>query len=209
MIILIMGPQGSGKGTQAKRIAQEFQLSYLDVGALLRKIAKKDARINEIVNKRGALLPDEEIFQIITQYLEDKKLTDNLVLDGYPRSIRQYSLISNWFKTHGNGITKALFLNISEDESVKRLSARRYHRTSGKIFNLLTKPPKSNVDASQLIQREDDKPEAIKERLSHYRETTAPLVELLRKEGKLVEIDGERPIEIIHDEMINIVKNLK
>lgn len=201
MIILIMGPQGSGKGTQAKRLADEFKLSYLDAGALLRKIAKSDPRINEIVNKRGALLPDNEIFQIVTDYLSKNNLYDNMILDGYPRSIAQYELINNWLKNHGTEVTAALFLNISEEESVKRLSSRRSDPKTGKIYNLLTKVPGPEVDLNTLVHREDDKPEAIRERLMHYRETTAPLIKKLRNEDKLIEIDGERPIETIHIEM--------
>lgn len=201
MIILIMGPQGSGKGTQAKRLADEFKLSYLDAGALLRKIAKSDARMNEIVNKRGALLPDEEIFKIVTEYLAKNNLHDNMILDGYPRSISQYDLISTWLKDHGTEITAALFLNISEEESVKRLSSRRSDPKTGKIYNLISKVPGPEIDVNSLVHREDDKPDAIRERLMHYRETTSPLIEKLRTEGKLIEIDGERTIEAIHVEM--------
>lgn len=209
MIILIMGPQGSGKGTQARRLAEEFGLLYLDVGALLRKISKTDERINEIVNKRGALLPDKEIFEIVTKHLSEKGQYDNLILDGYPRSIQQYELVENWLEKNGSRITKALFLNVSESESVKRLSARRFDPKTGKIYNLITKVPGPEVDVASLVHREDDKPEAIQERLTHYRETTKPLIEKLREEGKLVELDGERAIEEIHSDMKEEIRKIK
>ena len=209
MILLIMGPQGSGKGTQARRLAQEFGFSYFDVGAHVRRIAKTDPRINEIVNKRGALLPDSEIFEIVTKYLEDKKIYDNLIIDGYPRSLKQYGLISEWFTEHGNQISKAIFLSVSDEVSVARLSARRIDPKTGKIYNLITKKPGPEVDISRLVQREDDKPKAIYERLAHYHETTEPLVRKLKEEGKLINVNGEGDIETIQSEIKKGIQELK
>lgn len=197
MIILVLGPQGSGKGTQGKLLASRLGYFYFDVGAHLRKIAKTDPRINQIVNKRGELLPDEEIFQIVTKRLDENRLYDNMILDGYPRSVAQYGLIKNWLMTHGTKINKAILLTVSDEISVKRLSARRSDPATGKIYNLITKVPGPEVDQSKLLQREDDKPEAIRERLRLYHQTTKPLVDLLKNGGLLVEVDGERPIEDI------------
>lgn len=200
MIIFIMGPQGSGKGTQAMQLAVEFGLEYLDVGSLLRKISKTDAKINEIVNKRGALLPDGEVFKIVTEHLTFESRFDNIILDGYPRSINQYRLLVDWLKDKGSPKVRALFLNITEETAVRRLSARRVDPETGKIYNLITKLPPKSIE-ERLIQREDDKPEAIKERLKAYHATTEPLVNKLRDEGLLVEVSGEGEIEQIHNEM--------
>ena len=208
MILLIMGPQGSGKGTQARRLAGEFGLYYFDAGAHLRKIAKTDARINEIVNKRGMLLPDDEVFKIVTDFLAKEKIFDNIILDGYPRSVEQYMLISGWFNENGKSITKAIFLDVSEEVSVARLSSRRIDSETGKIYNLITKKPGIEVDETKLIHREDDKPEAIVERLRHYHETTEPLVRLLKAEDKLITVNGEAGINEIHDEIKAEVKKL-
>lgn len=209
MILLMMGPQGSGKGTQAKRLAKEFNLFYFDVGAHLRKLAKADPRLGDIVNKRGELVPDEQIYKIVTDFLEEKDIYDNLVLDGYPRSVEQFELVSKWFTQKGVAITKAIFLRISEDVSIKRLSARRLDPVSGKIYNLITKLPEEGVDATKLVQREDDKPEAIRERLKHYHETTEPLVNLLRDKGMLIELNGELSIEEIYISLKEKVKEIK
>ncbi len=205
MIILIMGPQGSGKGTQAKRLANEFNMFYLDVGKELRKIAKNDPRINEIVNKRGELMPDDEIFKIVAKILSDNKYYDNLILDGYPRSIVQYKYISRWFAKHGSSITKAIYLKVSDKVSIKRLEARRIDTKTGVVYNLLTNPPPQGINPKRLIQREDDTPEAIKERLVLYHKVTEPLVNLLRKEGKLVEVNGEREVDEIYKEIRQLV----
>jgi len=205
MIILIMGPQGSGKGTQAKRLANEFDMFYLDVGKELRKIAKNDPRINEIVNKRGELMPDDEIFKIVAKILSDNKRYDNLILDGYPRSIVQYKYISGWFAKHGSSITKAIYLKVSDKVSIKRLEARRIDTKTGVVYNLLTNPPPQGINPERLIRREDDAPEAIKERLALYHKVTEPLVNLLRKEGKLFEVNGEREVDEIYKEIRQLV----
>lgn len=201
MIILIMGPQGSGKGTQAKLLAQKLGYFYFDLGAHLRNIAKADPRIDEIVNKRGVLVPDAEIFEIVTKFLSEQGLYDNLILDGYPRSVLQYQAFQDWLATHKTKVNKAIFLRVSDEVSIRRLSARRIDETTNKIYNLLTNPPGPEVDQTKLVQREDDKPEAIAERLSHYHETTQPLVEVLKQEGLLVEVDGEQSIEAIEKEI--------
>jgi len=208
MILLMMGPQGSGKGTQARRLAQVLGLFYFDVGAHLRKLAKADPRLGEIVNKRGALLPDGEMFKIVTALLKEKNIYDNLILDGYPRSVEQFELISEWFREHKTSITRAIFLKVSEEVSVKRLSARRVDPVSGKIYNLITKLPENDVDIAKLVQREDDKPEAIIERLKHYHAVTEPLVNLLRSRGMLIELDGELSVEVIYEEMKKKVEEI-
>lgn len=201
MIILVMGPQGSGKGTQGKLLATRLGYLYFDVGAILRKIARRDTRINEIVNKRGELLPDNEIFEIVTKAIGEAGQYDNLILDGYPRSVAQYDLITDWLANHQKKIDKAIYLRVSDEVSVARLSARRVDPVTGKIYNLLTKIPGPEVDRARLVQREDDTEEAIVERLKLYHEVTQPLVDRLKAEEILVEINGERAIEEIEKEI--------
>lgn len=201
MIILVMGPQGSGKGTQAKLLADRLGYYYFDSGAMLREIAGSDKRIDEIVNKRGELVPDDEMYKLVTEYFTRKSHFDNIVMDGYPRSVVQYQAIKQWFLEHETQISKAIFLRVSDEVSVSRLSARRQDPVTGEIYNLITNPPGPEVDQARLVHREDDTPEAIKERLEHYHVTTQPLVQLLRKEGILIEIDGEQSIEKIHKEI--------
>lgn len=207
MILLVLGPQGSGKGTQAKRLADEFGLFYFDAGAFLRKIAKTNPKIDEIVNKRGLLVPDGEMFGIVRDALGDK--VDNLVLDGYPRSVSQFELLSKWLSERGRRVTKAIYLKVGERESVRRLSGRRIDPQTGKVYNLLTNKPGPEVDETRLIQREDDRPEAILERLAIYRSTTEPLIKKLREDGILVEVDGEKSIDEVYAEIKKIVEEIK
>ncbi len=205
MNIIILGPQGSGKGTQAKLLAEKLNLFYFESGKFLRKLAESDERINEIVNKKGGLIPDKQMFSLFSDFL-DKKKSDgqNILLDGFPRSLKQYALLKNWLNQKGQKINSAILLNISERESIRRLSARRICAECGTLYNLITNPPptKNCKCSGVLIQREDDRPEAIKKRLTAYKRQTEPLIDLLRKEGILIEVDGERPIEIIHKNIL-------
>lgn len=211
MNIIIFGPQGSGKGTQAKLLAKKFNLFYFESGKFLREIAKKDPEIDKTINEKGKLLPDDKVFSLVSRSLEEKVPDfQNIVLDGYPRSIKQYELLADWLKKKGSKINRAIFLDISEKESIKRLSARRMDPKTGKIYNLLTAPkPGPSVNKKDLVQREDDKPAAIKERLASYHKTTEPLVSLLEKEGILTRVDGERPIDEIHRNLVDLVRKIK
>jgi adenylate kinase len=210
MNIIILGPQGSGKGTQAKLLAENFNLYYFEAGAFLRKLAKKDERIDQIINKKGEMIDDQEMFSYVKKDLEENNPKgDGIIFDGYPRSTKQYELLIAWLDERGEDIDYAFFLDIDEKESIRRLSARRMDRKTGKIYNLITNPPKEDVDPQNLTQRPDDKPEAISRRLQEYKEQTQPLVELLRDKGVLIEIDGKRPIKVIYQDLINKIENGK
>ena len=208
MNVLILGPQGSGKGTQVKLLSEKLGLFSFESGNFLREKAKSDPRIDEIINKRGELLPDEETFSLVRDYLKEKVPTlDNFILDGYPRSLKQYQLLVDWLKEEGKKIDLAILLNISDKEAVRRLSARVVCEKCGTVYNLITNPPPGDrcKCGGNLTQRPDDRPEAIEKRLEVYYRVTAPIIELLKKEEILVEVDGERPIETISDELLKIV----
>lgn len=207
MILLVMGPQGSGKGTQASLLAKDFNLYYFDAGEFLRKIAEKDPKIDEIINKRGELLDDTAMFDLVRKHFEQKGIYDNIIFDGYPRSIAQYELLSDWLKGHGACVSHAIYIDVSRDTSIKRLSARRIDEKTGEIYNLLTNPPGKEINEKDLVQREDDKPEAIGERLAAYEKVTVPLIKHLDEKGILVKVNGEQTIETINKEIKEKLKN--
>lgn len=211
MNILLIGPQGSGKGTQADLLVKDFNLYHLDSGELIREAAKKDKEINQIVNVRGELLPDEVSFRIVTQKLnKERPERDNILFDGYPRSVAQYLLLKDWLGQLAQKIDKAILINISDDEAVRRLSARRICKSCGRIWNLVEfpKPPSPTICicGGELYQRKDDTPVAISERLKIYKDITGPLTEMLDGEGKLFEVGGEHPIEDIYSEISQIIQ---
>lgn len=203
MNIILLGPQGSGKGTQARLLTEKLGLFYVESGELLRAAAKSDSRIDEIINKQGQLLPDEETFSIVTAYINNNKPeAKGLLFDGYPRTIKQYELLQKWLEENGSKIDCGIYLNISDEEAIRRLSARRMDPSSGKIYNLITDPPEPEVNKDLLVQRPDDRPDAIRKRLGWFKTTVVPMIELIRKEIPFYEVDGARPIQVIFADIL-------
>lgn len=209
MNVVILGPQGSGKGTQAELLSKKLGLKRIEAGVLVRKEAKKDKEIRETINVKGKLIPAKQIFELIKREVESSgNLVKNFLFDGYPRSLEQYKYFKNWLDETGLKLNFVILLKISEKESIKRLSARRSCLECGTVYNLLTNPPQNEncKCGGNLVHREDDIPEAIRKRLEEYREKTKPVVEEFRKEGLLLEIDGERPIDTIFKDILAHLK---
>lgn len=201
-----MGPQGSGKGTQARILCDKYNFFYFESGEFLRKIAKNNEELRASL-AQGKLVPDKEMTSYFTAFLDQKNLYDDVILDGFPRTVDQYDFLKNWLSQKKVKLDLALVLEINEDETIKRLSARREDPDTRKIYNLVTDPPPTDVNTSKLVQRDDDRPEAIKKRLNLYRERTEPLIEELKKDTEVVEVDGARPIEVIAEDVDKIVRS--
>lgn len=210
MIVIVLGKPGSGKGTQSKFLASKFGLFYFSSGDFARKLARKDPKIDDIINKKGELIPQGIMTAYISKYL-DKKLKDNpnILLDGYPRFVEQYRYLKKFLRERGLKINAAILLRVSDETVVTRLSARRMDEKTGKIYNLVTNPPPSSLPKGQLIQRTDDEEGAIKERLAEFERNTRPMIEEMRKEGDLLEVDGEKPITEIETELARIINERK
>lgn len=205
MIIIILGPPGSGKGTQAQLLADKLGLFYFESGRFSRELAKKDSRIAKVIG-RGDLIPEDEMTKYVSEYLEeDVRDVNNILFDGYPRFVTQYKFLKDWLKSKGAEIDYVILLEVGEKEIIKRLSARRADKKTGKIYNLITNPPPKDIPKSRLVQRRDDKPEVIKERLNEYRKNTLPMINFIKKEGILIEVDGEQPIEVIFGKTIKLL----
>lgn len=205
MNIIILGPQGSGKGTQGELLAKHFNFYYLSTGQMFREMAKTRRDIAETINS-GGLLPDDEVIKEVTTFLEQKGILDNMIIDGTPRSLYQYKKLRDWFAKNGKKIDIAFFLSIDDQEIIKRLSARRVDSKTGHTYNLVTNPPPASVSPDDLVQRADDHPDALATRFKAYHEMVEPLVQALREDGSLIEVDGMRPIEDIQSDLVSIVK---
>ena len=208
MNILLLGPQGSGKGTQGRLLAKKYNFFYFESGEFLRELAESNLHIKEVLNT-GELLSDNEMFEIVKNYLNEKNIFENVLFDGYPRSLNQYQMLVSWLKAKDKNIDIAFLLNISDTETLRRLSGRVMDSQTGIVYNTVTNPPSADIDQSRFVHREDDTPEAIKERLALYHEVTQPLVDELRKENKLIEINGERPIDEIQSELAKFIEEYK
>ncbi|OGM10586.1 hypothetical protein A2V55_01645 [Candidatus Woesebacteria bacterium RBG_19FT_COMBO_37_29] len=206
MNLILLGPPGSGKGTQGKILAKKYNLFYFEAGDFARELAQKDPRIKNIIEK-GNLIPEKEMTQYVDKLLEEKKPAGkNILFDGYPRFVSQYKDLANWLSKRQAKIDKAIFLDISDDIVVNRLSSRRICAECGASYNLITNPPlqENKCDKCQgnLIQRSDDTPLSIKERLAEYRINVEPLIEYLKSQGTLLRVSGESSIADITEDII-------
>ena len=208
MNIILFGPQGSGKGTQAEAIEKEFKLYHLSMGDALRAEIKAQTPLGKKIKKivdSGILVPCEITNAIALKNYKDKKNKNGIIFDGYPRSEKQWAFTKKNFK-----IDAAIELDLSEAESVRRIASRRMCPKCGRNYNLIYLKPKvagyCDDDKSKLIQRADDTPKAIKDRLKIYHSQTEPLKKEYKKLGILHVIDGEQPIVKVHKDILKILK---
>lgn len=211
MNIIILGPQASGKGTQASLLADRLQMIHMESGKLLRELADFDPKVDEIINIKGELYPDNETMDLIAKAIEEGGgIKKGVIFDGYPRSVKQYEILKKWLETKDLSVDKAILINVSDKVAIKRLASRRICEECGANYNLITNPPKVEDKCDRcggnLFQRKDDDPETIKKRLEIYKDQTAPLTTLLEKEGILQKVDGERPIRAIFEEIVEKLK---
>jgi adenylate kinase len=210
MNILFLGPPGSGKGTQAKLVVKKLNSQYFESGDILREKAREGTalgqEIDRIIHQEGKYVPDNTMRQIVSDWITKTKLEQGIVFDGFPRTIDQYDDLQKILVEKGAEIEKVFYLKVSEQESVRRLSARRICLQCDLEFNLVTKLPKKDELCDQcqkkLIQRKDDSAEVIKKRLKTYYQLTKPLIERVRQQEILEEVDGERPIGVIHRDIV-------
>ena len=211
MNIVILGSPASGKGTQAELLAKTFDLYHLQTGEISRNLAEKDARIKKIVDS-GELIPAEEMTMYVLDFLhKNKPSLRDILFEGFPRFISQYEALEQFLKSKGDDIDAVISLDVSEEEAIKRISSRRICVKCGTVYNMITNPPKDNKCScgGELTQRKDDTPEAVRVRFDYYKKNTKELINYLDKKGNLIRVDGERPIDVISNELIKIVKERK
>ena len=195
MNIVLLGLPGSGKGTQAEKIVEKLGVYYFEAGKFARNLAKTNPEIKRLIDN-GKLIPQEKMTKYVQDFLE-KNVPEksDILFEGYPRFIGQYLFLKKWLAQRGKKIDKVIMLDVDKEEVIKRLSARRMCEDDGKIYNLITNPPEKGDCKGRLIQREDDRPEVIKKRFEEYEENVMPLIRYIEKEGKLIHVDGARPID--------------
>jgi adenylate kinase len=203
--LVLLGPPGAGKGTQADRLIQDFDLPYYATGNILREAIASESELGkqakEIV-ERGDLVPDDLISAVIEARLDSGEADDGFLLDGFPRTIGQAEMLERALGERGRELTAALLIDAPDAEVVRRLSGRRTCVKNGHVYHVEFDPPKHegvcDQDGSRLVQRDDDKPETIRNRLEVYHDQTEPLIDWYEQRGLLRRFDGTRTPEEVN-----------
>jgi adenylate kinase len=214
--LVLLGPPGSGKGTQGERLCEDFQLPYYATGDILRAAVREGTDLGKTAGKymdSGDLVPDEVMVGVIAERISTDEAADGYILDGFPRTLPQGEELDKAVKEAGRELTAVLLFDVSDEEVVRRLSGRRTCTEKGHVFHVEFNPPKEegvcDVDGSELYVRDDDKPDVIRKRLQTYHEKTKPLVGHYEEAGLLRKIDGARSPDEVGRDIKGLLATLK
>jgi len=212
--IVLLGPPGVGKGTQAKILSERMGLAHISSGDLFRENLKNQTALGKLAQTfmgRGELVPDDVTIAMIKERLSRPDCEAGAILDGFPRTPTQAEALEGMLRGFGGHVDAVPQIAAPMDELVDRLSGRWTCRENGHVFNDKTNPPKMpgtcDIDGSELYQRDDDKADTVRRRIDIYLDQTAPLIAYYRGHGKLVEIDGRQSIEQVTAALLAALKN--
>jgi adenylate kinase len=215
--LILLGPPGSGKGTQGERLQEDFRLPYYATGDILRAAVKEGTEIGKEAEpyvKRGDFVPDEVIIGVIAERIQEEEAADGFILDGFPRTVPQAEALDAKMKELSREITAAILIEVSEDELLRRLGGRRTcEKNPSHIYHLEFDPPAKDevcdIDGGKLIVRDDDKPEVIKNRLAQYRDKTEPLIDYYEERGILNTVKGEASPDEVEERIHAVLATLR
>ena len=216
MRIVLVGPPGAGKGTQAHFIASHLSIPRISTGDIFRSNVANSTELGAKAKEymdAGELVPDELIVAMAAERLQEGDAQDGFILDGFPRTIEQAKALDKQLSDLGRRVTAALLIDVPDEELVRRLSGRRMCVKSGHNYHVEFDPPKHegicDQDGSRLIQRDDDKPDVIRNRLRVYHAQTEPLVEYYDEQGLMRRVDGTRQPAEVHDHIRAVIATLR
>ena len=205
MNVILMGPPGSGKGTQAANLAEKLGVNAVSSGDLFRDHQRRDTELGQLARsymERGAYVPDDVTIGMIMEWINDPGHSVGFVLDGFPRTQAQAQALDDALTERG-GVDHVVLISVSDDELVRRLGGRIICRDCQIPFNLNTSPPAVDGECDEcggsLYQRDDDKAEVVARRIEVYNEETQPILDYYRQAGILSEVEGEQPVKSVGD----------
>ena len=210
MKILLIGPPGGGKGTQAKKLSSKFNIPQISTGDMLRDHVKRMSELGieakEFMDK-GELVPDELILKMMKSKLSDNDCNNGYILDGFPRTLPQAKGLDALLDNIDSNLDKVIIIKVDDDVIIDRMSGRRVHKSSGRIYHIKYNPPKNegldDITNEPLSIRSDDKKETVKNRLKIYHDLTKPLINFYNIKNILFEVNGENEIENVFANIIN------
>jgi len=209
--IVMLGPPGAGKGTQAKILAAKLGLVHVSTGDLFRENLSQETELGKLASSymvKGELVPDGVTIEMVRERLSRPDCAKGAVMDGFPRTPTQAEAFENLLAEIGGKVDFVPFISVPNDVLVERLSGR-WMSHAGRVYHALYNPPKvkwvDDVDGSQLYQRDDDKPETVLHRINVYYDQTSPLIDHYRQAGTLIEVDGTQEIEQVTEDLLKAV----
>ena len=213
MILIFLGPPGSGKGTQAKRLTDKYQWPQLSTGDMLRSAIQQGTALGikaKSFMDRGELVPDDVVIGLIAERVQQADCKEGFILDGFPRTIPQADALGQLLTKFGKQIDRMIQFEVADEEVVSRMSGRRTCSKCGAVFHLVSAPPQKtgicDRCGSELVQRKDDQAEVIENRLKVYRQQTAPLVDYYKKTSKLRTLDASLPPPQVEKKLIEALQ---
>ena len=213
MHILLMGPPGAGKGTQAAELVKAFDIPHISTGDMFRAAAKEGTELGKQAKAcmdAGQLVPDSVTIGIVRERLSKDDCKKGFILDGFPRTVEQADALTEILKDLGLTLTRVLNINVPAEDLIERAVGRRICKKCGATYHTKFNPPKKegicDVCGSELFQRADDTAETMKNRLSVYEASTKPLIDYYKAAGVYTEVDGRQPIEKVTQDLIEVLK---
>jgi len=213
--LILLGPPGAGKGTQAKLIRDAFQLPHIATGDILRANVRDGTELGRKASEfmdAGDLVPDALILEMVGERLRQEDVQHGFLLDGFPRTVEQADALETMLDALGRQVIGALLIDVPDREVIRRLSGRRVCVDAGHNYHIEFDPPQHegvcDQDASPLVQRDDDKPDVVEHRLAVYHEKTGPLIGYFRDRGTLRGIDGTKALDEVNDQILSVMEDL-